>query len=124
MDSPAVGTVNAQGVILVFEAGNNRIHALDLYGNLVRLFSKQLVPYFLNLTATGGPNTTYLDIAAEFTGFIYVLSSSTRRSGDLPIQARYLRIGPDGFRACFDNDGVERRQGDCRLLAQRLLPKL
>jgi hypothetical protein len=77
LDTPTVVTVNAEGTVLVLEGGNNRIHAMDIYGNAVQLFTKQPVPYFLNLTATGGSSTQYLDIAAEFTGFIYVLSSST-----------------------------------------------
>jgi len=49
---------------------------VDAVGNPVRLFTKQPQPYFLNFSATGGPETHYLDIAAEFSGFIYVLSSS------------------------------------------------
>jgi hypothetical protein len=55
----------------------NRIHAVDVSGNPVRHFTKQAVPYFLNLTETGGANTQYLDIAAEFSGLIYVLSISS-----------------------------------------------
>jgi hypothetical protein len=42
----------------------------------VQLFSKQPEHYFLNFSATGGPETQYLDVAVEFSGFIYVLSSS------------------------------------------------
>lgn len=77
LDTPTVVTVTAEGVVLVVEGGNNRIHAMDIYGNPVQLFTKQPIPYFLNFSATGGADTQYLDIAAEFTGFIYVLSSST-----------------------------------------------
>ncbi len=81
LDTPTVTTITAEGVVLVLEAGNNRIHAMDIYGNPVRLFSNQPSPYFLNFSQTGGPNTQYLDIAAEFSGFIYVLSSSTTNQG-------------------------------------------
>lgn len=77
LDTPATATVTADGVVLVLEAGNNRIHALDIHGNPVRFFKNQLSQYFLNFSQTGGTGTAYLDIAAEFTGFIYVLSSFT-----------------------------------------------
>lgn len=71
---PTVGTVTADGVVLILEAGNNRIHAVDASGNPVRHFTGQATPYFLSFTDTGGPNTQYLDIAVEFSGLIYVLS--------------------------------------------------
>lgn len=75
-NGPAAATITADGVILVVEAGNNRIHAVDAAGNPIRHFSNQPEPYFLNLSETGGSGTEYLDIAVEFSGFIYVLSSS------------------------------------------------
>jgi hypothetical protein len=40
----------------------------------VQFFSKQTAPYFLNLDATSDPDTQYLDLAVEFTGFLYILS--------------------------------------------------
>jgi len=73
---PVAATVTADGVILVLEGGNNRIHALDVSANPVRYFSRQGTPYFFNLTETGGPNTQYLDIAVDFSGLVYVLSFS------------------------------------------------
>jgi hypothetical protein len=73
--APAVATVNTEGVVLVVESGNNRIHAVDVTGNPVRLFTKQPEPYFLYLTKTGS-DAQYLDIAVEFNGFIYILSYS------------------------------------------------
>lgn len=75
-NAPTVATVTAEGTILIVEAGNNRIHAVDASGNPVPLFSKQSERYFLNFSDTGGASTNYLDIAVEFSGFIYVLSSS------------------------------------------------
>jgi hypothetical protein len=66
----------SDGVILILESGNNRIHAVDLAANPVQLFKRQPIPYFLNFSETGGPNTRYLDMAVEFSGFIYVLSYS------------------------------------------------
>jgi hypothetical protein len=81
MNNPTVATITAEGTLLVLESGNNRIHALDISGNPVRHFSQQPDPYFLNLTATGGANTTYVDIAVEFSGLIYVLSYNFSGSG-------------------------------------------
>jgi hypothetical protein len=73
---PVAATVTADGVILVLESGNSRIHALDVSANPVRYFSRQAIPYFFSLTQTAGPNTQLLDIAADFSGLIYVLSLS------------------------------------------------
>jgi hypothetical protein len=75
-NGPTAATITAEGVVLIVESGNNRIHAIDAAGNPVQHFSKQPAPYFLNLSATGGAGNTYLDIAAEFSGFIYVLSQT------------------------------------------------
>lgn len=61
------------GTVLVLESDNNRIQALDVFGNPVQLFKNQTSPYFLNLDETNG--SIYLDIAVEYSGFIYVLSS-------------------------------------------------
>lgn len=72
--APTVATITSEGVILIVESGNNRIHAVDASGNPVRHFTKQAEPYFLTLSETAGGNTQYLDIAAEFGGLIYVLS--------------------------------------------------
>jgi hypothetical protein len=75
-NAPTVATITAEGAILIVEAGNNRIHAVDAAGNPLPLFTKQPEPYFLNFSAIGGAGTQYLDVAAEFSGFIYVLSYS------------------------------------------------
>ena len=74
--APTVATITSDGVILIVEAGNNRIHAVDGAGNPVPHFPNQPERYFLNLTETGGNGTEYLDVAVEFSGFIYVLSSN------------------------------------------------
>ena len=52
IDSPVAAAVTADGHILVLEAGNNRIHALDIGANPVQYFTKQAAPYFLTLDAT------------------------------------------------------------------------
>jgi hypothetical protein len=76
--SPMAAAVNAEGVILVLEdsKNNNRIQAFDLGGNPVPYFAHQPDPYFFRLPATEG--STYLDLAVEFTGYLYVLSNSGR----------------------------------------------
>ncbi len=81
MKAPLAACITAEGAILVLEdsTANNRIQAFDLGGNPVQYFTGQSDPYFMYLTATEG--STYLDLAAEFSGFIYVLS----RSGSPPV---------------------------------------
>jgi hypothetical protein len=81
MRSPMAACINAEGAILVLEdsTANNRIQAFDLGGNPVPFFKNQKSPYFLPLPATAG--ATYLDLAVEFTGYLYVLS----RSGSPPV---------------------------------------
>ena len=80
IDQPAAIAISADGVILILEAGNNRIQALDIGGNPVRHFTKLTgagaSPYYLPLTATDH-RWIYLDIAVEYTGYIYVLSYRT-----------------------------------------------
>lgn len=75
--SPVSACISAEGAILVLEdsLGNNRIQAFDLGGNPVPYFTNQPSPYFLQLPVTEG--ATYLDVAVEFTGYIYVLSRSS-----------------------------------------------
>ena len=49
--------------------------SFNLSANPVRFFARQAEPYFLILTDTpNDQNWLYLDLAVEFTGFIYVLS--------------------------------------------------
>lgn len=74
MNKPVAAVITPAGAILVLEAGdtNNRIQAFDLGGNSIPYFKGQQNPYFLQLDATAG--AIYLDIAAEFGDYIYVLS--------------------------------------------------
>ncbi len=76
INTPRSVAASHDGVVLILEdsGANNRIQAMDVAGNPVKLFSKQPVPYFLVLTQTA--SSQYLDIAVEFTGFIYVLSQN------------------------------------------------
>lgn len=79
MKAPLSACISAEGAILVLEdsLNNNRIQAFDLGGNPVAYFTHQPSPYFLHLPATEG--ATYLDIAMEFTGYLYVLSRSSNQ---------------------------------------------
>ncbi len=84
MTSPKALAVAPDGTILVLESGAPtatpplpaRIQAFDIGGNPKPFFPQQPVPYVLELTAT--PNSAgwdYLDMAIEYGGFIYVLST-------------------------------------------------
>jgi hypothetical protein len=78
IDSPVAAAISADGVLLVLEAGNNRIQAFDLGANPVPYFTKQAEPHFLTLDQTSpDDNWQHLDMAVEYTGFIYVLSYRT-----------------------------------------------
>lgn len=74
IDTPAAAAISPDGVVLLLEQNNNRIQAFDTGANPVQFFTKQRRPYFLNLDATTGGDTVYLDLAVEFTGYLYVLS--------------------------------------------------
>ena len=79
LDSPAAAAISPDGVILVLEVGNNRIQAFDIGGNAVRHFTKQSgpnsSPYSLTLGGTDPmQGWQYLDLAVEYTGYMYVLS--------------------------------------------------
>lgn len=79
LDLPVAAAISPDGVILILEVGNNRIQALDLGGNPVRHFTKQngpnASPYSLTLGGTDPmQGWQYLDLAVEYTGYLYVLS--------------------------------------------------
>ncbi|MES2787571.1 MAG: hypothetical protein V4684_19050 [Pseudomonadota bacterium] len=79
LDLPVAAAVSTDGVILVLEAGNNRIQAFDLGGNPVRHFNRQnspnASPYSLRVGGTDPvQGWQYLDLAVEYTGYMYVLS--------------------------------------------------
>ena len=85
MNSPVAAAVSPEGVVLVLEdaGGNNRIQAFDVAGNPVPHFSQQPKPYFLQLAAT--PDVQYIDLAVEFTGYLYVLSKDGSNNHRLDI---------------------------------------
>jgi hypothetical protein len=73
VSAPAAAAISPDGVVLLLEQNNNRIQAFDTGANPVQFFTKQQRPYFLNLDATADGGI-YLDLAVEFTGYLYVLS--------------------------------------------------
>jgi len=72
---PTFAAITPDGVLLILEAGNNRIQAFDLGGNPAQYFDQQPVPYYIELPDTPrSDGWTHLDMKVEFTGLLYVLS--------------------------------------------------
>lgn len=117
MRSPMAAAISPEGIILVLEdsQNNNRIQAFDLGGNAVSMFPQQKSPYFLQLDATAG--MTYLDIAVEYTGYLYVLAQDVAsgrfrldiyhpsQTGTQPISTTYdvnaARLAVDFWRSVY-----------------------
>jgi hypothetical protein len=72
MDSPTAAAISPDGAIVVLEDMNNRMQAFDLGGNALPYFKNQPDVYFFELTETA--NNLYLDLAVEFSGYLYVIS--------------------------------------------------
>lgn len=85
MKVPVAAAITSDGAILVLESSalNNRLQAFDLGGNPLPLFSQQAEPHFLSLPVTQGAE--YLDLAVEFTGYVYVLSKDSNGNHRLDI---------------------------------------
>ncbi|HXJ44823.1 MAG TPA: hypothetical protein VNH18_36385, partial [Bryobacteraceae bacterium] len=82
MFGPRGIAVALDGRILIVESGNQRVQAFDIYGSAVPYFknpsynpndpsSPQTIP---TLSLEPRSNSTYLDIAVESQGYIYILS--------------------------------------------------
>jgi hypothetical protein len=71
--APIHAAITAQGTILVLEQDNNRIQAFDLGGNPVPYFDGGA--YYAALKDPAG-SVHYLDLAAEYAGYLFVLSST------------------------------------------------
>jgi len=75
MRQVTAATITRDGTLLVVENGNNRIQAFDLGANPVRYFSNAPLPYVLPLTEMPPEQGwRHLDIQADFSGLLYVLS--------------------------------------------------
>ena len=88
MDGPIHAALTAQGAILILESNNNRIQAFDIGGNPVPYFANGA--YFVPLQRPGG-TATYLDLAVEYSGYLYVLSYTRQRAVHVP--SGYLHAG-------------------------------
>jgi hypothetical protein len=74
---PTHAALHPDGSILILESGNNRIQAFDLHANPAPIFGGGA--YYVPLKDTP---TAYLDLAVEYTGYMYVLSYVTGESGE------------------------------------------
>jgi hypothetical protein len=75
---PICAAVAADGTILVLESENRRIQAFDLGGNPAPHFGANKDKYFVPLQEES-TTPTYLDLAVEYVGYLYVLSSVTNQ---------------------------------------------
>ena len=73
---PTHAALHPDGSILILESGNNRIQAFDLHANPAPIFGGGA--YYVPLKDTP---TAYLDLAVEYTGYMYVLSYVTGEPG-------------------------------------------
>ena len=87
LNGPIHAALTAQGTLLVLEAFNNRIQAFDIGGNPVPYFAHGA--YFVPLKDTA----TYLDLAVEYSGYLYVLSFTGQGSS---LEYRLDLYTPDG----------------------------
>jgi hypothetical protein len=69
LNGPTHAALDPDGTILILETKNNRIQSFDLGANPVPKFTQGA--YYVSLTDTP---TAYLDLAVEYTGYLYVLS--------------------------------------------------
>ena len=83
MKSPVALAVALDGRVLVLESGNARIQAFDLYGKPVKYFADSHDPDgSCTLSLTQHRSATYLDMAVESAGYIYVLSTTNPAKSD------------------------------------------
>lgn len=73
---PVSAAITPKGAILILEAKNKRIQAFDLGGNPVKHFGSKKDKYYVPLKEETSA-VTYLDMAVEYVGYIYVLSYIT-----------------------------------------------
>ena len=78
IDGPVAAAISPKGVILILESKNMRIQAFDLGGNPARHFGAEKDQYHTPLKAETDP-VMYLDMAVEYTGYLYVLSYVTQQ---------------------------------------------
>jgi hypothetical protein len=94
LDTP-VAVAGFRGAVLVLEQGNARVQAFDPSGNPVNLFANATTNLMPLHESTG---VTYLDLAVEGEGYMYVLSYTG--AGQTPGQYRVDVYTPDGALLC------------------------
>jgi hypothetical protein len=78
ISGPICAAIAPNGAILVLESNNLRIQAFDLGGNPAPYFGSNKDQYYVPLKQESSP-VTYLDMAVEYVGYIYVLSYITQQ---------------------------------------------
>ncbi len=78
ISGPICGAIASDGAILILESKNKRIQAFDLGGNPAPRFGSKKDKYYVPLKEETYP-VTYLDMAVEFVGYLYVLSYITQQ---------------------------------------------
>ncbi len=71
LHGPIALAVSPKGTLLVLETVNNRVQALDLYGNPDQKAFKGQTTCFMPLREQSAP-VTYLDLSVEYRGYLYV----------------------------------------------------
>jgi len=74
MHNPVALAVTPDGKLLVLEQGNNRIQAFDVAGNPIQAFTADSGMRSYMTLKPRDQTITYLDLASESKGYIYVLS--------------------------------------------------
>lgn len=76
ISGPICGAIAPDGAILILESKNRRIQAFDLGGNPAKHFGANKDKYYVSLKEETSA-VTYLDMAVEYMGYLYVLSYIT-----------------------------------------------
>ena len=94
LDGPRAIAVGLDGRVLVLEGANHRVQAFDIQGKPVQYFKNPAGGNKLSTMALRDPeNATYLDLAVEAKGYLYVLC---RRKDPIPENYRVDLYEPDG----------------------------
>jgi hypothetical protein len=94
LDGPRAIAVGLDGRVLVLEGSNHRVQAFDIHGKPVQYFKNPAGGSKLSIMALRDPeNATYLDLAVEAKGYLYVLC---RRKDPSPENYQVDLYEPDG----------------------------
>ncbi len=93
LDTP-VAVATWGGAVLILEQGNRRVQAFDAIGNSVSLFQGKSTPLMVLKPEADGVTATYLDLAVEGLGYLFVLSYVS--NGSTPSDYRLDVYSPNG----------------------------